>query len=483
MEICNGGNAILTATVAGASNCDTGSCCSRTVSNTILCDNGNPNVTPGISYAFYLFNEYTHRNRFYAFTSSSTVVWEECADGTIRYQATGLEALDGSGDRVSFDFTFSGRTTQEPAEGFKEHNCFRGFSISDWVYYTGVQGTINTTLSGSFQVTRRGPAFQMGIGANQTSSTLAFGASTWFDIVSGNGDWTIGDINIMLSQTCTTTSTSGVTYEWSTGDTGASISVNEAGTYTVTATGCDGCTATDEITVTDCPASGAGTGSGAGTTFEDCGVSFTHDGLTITTTGTQGATVMVLDKTTWQQAFSCYPWGDGCDDNITITLEPGRTYEVKLQTYGPGCTLIQEIVTPAALTGSTSRSRVANTTDNVRTTDSNKTLTAIATSQQKVADETTSFNTLIVDKVAAVEVYPNPAFQNLNVNLSSYAGQKGQLILINGMGQRASNFTIDQLDSSPVTLDVSNLVGGFYYLQVVIDGELKDMQKVIVEKR
>ena len=164
-------------------------------------------------------------------------------------------------------------------------------------------------------------------------------------------------------------------------------------------------------------------------------------------------------------------------------MEPGRTYEVKLETYGPGCTLIQEIVTPSALTGSTSRSRVASTTDNVHTTDSNKTITAIATSQQKVADEPTSFNTLVVDKVAAVEVYPNPAFQNLNVNLSSYAGQKGQLILINGMGQRASNFTVDQLDSSPVTLDVSNLVGGFYYLQVVIDGELKDMQKVIVEKR
>ncbi len=40
------------------------------------------------------------------------------------------------------------------------------------------------------------------------------------------------------------------TYAWSTGATTASISVNAPGTYSVTATGANGCQGTDEIVIT-----------------------------------------------------------------------------------------------------------------------------------------------------------------------------------------------------------------------------------------
>ena len=51
------------------------------------------------------------------------------------------------------------------------------------------------------------------------------------------------------------------------------------------------------------------------------------------------------------------------------------------------------------------------------------------------------------------------------------------------MGQQVTSLSLDQIDAAPTQLNVSQLTGGFYYLQVIVDGELKDMQKVVVKKR
>lgn len=45
----------------------------------------------------------------------------------------------------------------------------------------------------------------------------------------------------------------GTTYEWNTGDTTAAITINQAGTYIVGATGTNGCTVSDFITITELP--------------------------------------------------------------------------------------------------------------------------------------------------------------------------------------------------------------------------------------
>ena len=58
----------------------------------------------------------------------------------------------------------------------------------------------------------------------------------------------------MLSEACTPiggtdAGNSDLTYAWSTGETSASITVNESGTYEVTVTDCKGCTAIDQVEV------------------------------------------------------------------------------------------------------------------------------------------------------------------------------------------------------------------------------------------
>jgi len=227
-EICNNTTTTITANVTNQSNCSN-SCCTRTVSNTTQCDNGN-------FYVFYLSDG--NNNRHYQRTNNSAVSWQECDDGTVHYTATNLMAIDGSGEIISLDFNYSGKTTTEQSDGHKTHYCNNNYSEAGWYYYPTLAGTITSNQNGTFSATRRGKAFQMGRGANATSNNLDFGGSGW--------------VHIMLSEQCSESTTGGnnnLQYLWSTGATAPSIEVNSPGQYRVTVSDCQGCKAIDVITV------------------------------------------------------------------------------------------------------------------------------------------------------------------------------------------------------------------------------------------
>ena len=109
-------------------------------------------------------------------------------------QFTGLQTGDahltavatlGNGNGFVVDVTFTGRTEVPPSGSPKAPigNCFE-MDASDWFYYTGFTGTL-TGLSGTdfegaeLTLSRRGEAFQVGVGANRQTNLL--GASGWFD--------------------------------------------------------------------------------------------------------------------------------------------------------------------------------------------------------------------------------------------------------------------------------------------------------------
>ena len=126
--------------------------------------------------------------------------WEECEDGTIHYFGTATKAQGSTDDDfISFDLYFSGKTNSAPAGSPKENACF-GFDASTFVYYTQTFGTITSPNHGTIQVVRRGPAFQLGLGANH--QTPDFGASGWLDFVGGSDYYEVGDVNVKLSPTC-----------------------------------------------------------------------------------------------------------------------------------------------------------------------------------------------------------------------------------------------------------------------------------------
>lgn len=231
-EICAGTNAILS--VEATANCQ--ECCTRTVSNTVKCND------PNSLYQIYL----SYNGGAFHFPASEAT-WEECSDGTARYTAI----ASANGDIIKMDVTFSGKTNTPPSGSPKSNSC-QTIDPSNWHYYTAFNGTIASNLHGNYTISRRGPAFQVGENANQTAT--GFGASGWFTLSGGDGYYQVGDINIMLSEPICLPSND-LTYLWSTGANTPTIEIAplETTAYSVTVTDCNGCTITDEFTVNVLP--------------------------------------------------------------------------------------------------------------------------------------------------------------------------------------------------------------------------------------
>ena len=191
VTICEEEDVSLSANVDGSTECD---CCIRTVSNTNHCNSS-------AYYVLWLDGEH--------FTGNGDLTWEECGDGTAR--------LTGSATKYSttyeIDITYSGYSTTPPQGSPKNNNC-GSTNASGWYYYTDMSGTLKNG-SYVYTLTRRGPAFQVGNGANITAT--GFGGSGWFNATK-NGNTIVGDINIMLTQNCsssancTAQSVTGMTY-------------------------------------------------------------------------------------------------------------------------------------------------------------------------------------------------------------------------------------------------------------------------------
>jgi len=179
--------------------------------------------------------------------SNVDLEWMELADGTATLKGTVFD-YTVTQSTYEVDAVFSGKTTATPIDSPKDHLC-HSEDDSAWTYYTDFVGTITSTDgSWSIDISRRGPAFQLGNGANQTETQQGkYGACGWFDTT--DAAYSVGDFNINLGE-CVTTSTSEVSYLWSTGETTPSITVSSGGTYTVTVADCQDCEVEDSVDVT-----------------------------------------------------------------------------------------------------------------------------------------------------------------------------------------------------------------------------------------
>ncbi len=224
-----GQDVALTPTVSGLTDCP--ETCEYQVSPPDRCQDGN-------SFVFYI-NNAPGGSAF----SSNDATFVTHSDGTAQFQAT---ATNGT-DNVVVDITYSNYTTTSPSDSPKENIC-ETTNTAGWSYYQTTTGTVVSENHGSYTVSRRGPSFQLG----NTAMHIApgFGGSGWFNFHGGDGTYIHGDVNVKLSETCTTVTNNDLSYEWSNGATTESISVSQSGTYSVTVTDCNGCTASDNVTVT-----------------------------------------------------------------------------------------------------------------------------------------------------------------------------------------------------------------------------------------
>ncbi|MFD2562830.1 T9SS type A sorting domain-containing protein [Aquimarina rubra] len=243
-EFCGEGEVTLTATISGASEC-TDCTGEYGVTNTNNCRRDQ-------DYVMWLTDGDNPR-----WFSNIDLEWNELADGTATLTGT---IFDHTLTQSTYEVNavYSGRTSTTPTNSPKGHEC-NNEDESGWIYYTELTGTVTSTDgSWSIDLSRRGPAFQLGNGANVTETEQGkYGACGWFNTT--DGQYNRGDFNFNLGD-CVTTSTTEVSYLWSTGETTPSITVNQGGTYTVTVKDCENCEATDavEVIINDAPVVDAG---------------------------------------------------------------------------------------------------------------------------------------------------------------------------------------------------------------------------------
>ena len=109
---------------------------------------------------------------------------------------------------------------------------------NSYLWSTGFPGaSINVNAAGTYSV--------IATGANGCTSSASLSVAQY----SAPEVSITGNTTVCEGSNTTITANGGVSYQWSTGETGASISVNAFGIYSVTATGNGGCTATANATV------------------------------------------------------------------------------------------------------------------------------------------------------------------------------------------------------------------------------------------
>ncbi len=235
VRLCDQSEVILTASVSGQSQCTD---CANVykIENTLECRK---------NYNYVLWLKDDKKNKVRTF-SNVDLSWSEFADGTATLKGTVVDNNDAQ-ITLDVDVTYSGKTTTKPQNSPKNHFCYTENS-NGWIYYTGVTGTITQTDgSWSFDITRRGPSFQLGNGANVSETEIGkYGGSGWFDTT--DSDFNQGDFNINIGD-CILSQTDEVNYLWSTGETTPSITVDKPGLYTVTVGDCNDCGNSDAVEV------------------------------------------------------------------------------------------------------------------------------------------------------------------------------------------------------------------------------------------
>ncbi|MEP7013746.1 MAG: SdrD B-like domain-containing protein, partial [Acidobacteriota bacterium] len=109
------------------------------------------------------------------------------SNGTATMNGT-LRSLSNSNNAWTVSIGFTGRTSVTPAGSPKKELKSTAYSenggpvnTATWIYYTGYNGTLtglNNNAGAVINITRTGPAFQVGVGAN--GKNLNFGASGWY---------------------------------------------------------------------------------------------------------------------------------------------------------------------------------------------------------------------------------------------------------------------------------------------------------------
>ena len=428
--------------------CNTLTCANITniyrVQNTL--DNCGSSCT-NAPYMMILFNQggcYT----------ANSVYLTEYDNGTAKLQGT---ATNNTGLTAVIDVTLSGKTcTGTPYYGL----CTSGGGAS-WCYYATMTGTITVAGFAPLNLSSFMHPFQMGNGADLQS--VSFGASGWF---SSNGVDNQGDFNFELipvaslsvsttnvcngsTGTVTATTTGGrppYSYSWNNGATTSAINNLANGTYTVTVTDANGCTATTSAVVNCTTGVCDNVTSGGSLGFYQSGTApFDPSALVETAAPTGGSGSL---EYMWQSSNDNWSW-------IAITGVTSASYD------------------PTAITTSTFYRR------GVRRASCSDYLYSNSVYKQIVGGAKTDLSEN-AKTISNLKVAPVPAIDYINVSFDIDTEQmiSVQVLDITGRLTSTQNIITTQ-GTNMVSFDVTQMLPGYYIVELN-NGITKQHAKFIV---
>jgi len=83
----------------------------------------------------------------------------------------------------------------------------------------------------------------------------------------------------------------------------------------------------------------------------------------------------------------------------------------------------------------------------------------------------------------ALEVYPNPLKDELFINMTPFVGKQAHILLTNQYGQIVQEVKVDEIDATPVRMEIGNIANGMYFLTIQPEGGSKVVTKKLVVDR
>lgn len=83
--------------------------------------------------------------------------------------------------------------------------------------------------------------------------------------------------------------------------------------------------------------------------------------------------------------------------------------------------------------------------------------------------------------VSAIQVYPNPASENVTIDMKGYEGKNVSISLYNALGQVEKTYTTQAADATPFNIDVTTLNAGTYLVRVVAQGKREMTKQLYIQ--
>jgi hypothetical protein len=99
---------------------------------------------------------------------------------------------------------------------------------------------------------------------------------------------------------------------------------------------------------------------------------------------------------------------------------------------------------------------------------------------EEYGEITTVVRKLTFRQPGTIALFPNPASDELQVDLSVYQGKKVDLYIFSELGQLMIQKQVDKITKDPIKIDVTSLVDGQYQIHIAVEGKRSMSRKFIV---